>query len=107
MLGGAAGLVMGAVAVAATRWSEHSGTHAEPEEPPLPRGVGDVLSVLRSIAVVVDASDAVVNTSASAAITESARWMSASSRAVVARLIADDARWVISTSVSATRSSSS
>ena len=66
MLGGAAGLVMGAVAVAATRWSEHSGTHAEPEEPPLPRGVGDVLSVLRSIAVVVDASDAVVNTSASA-----------------------------------------
>ena len=37
-----------------------------PPEPPLPRGVGDVLSVLRSIAVVVDASDAVVNTSASA-----------------------------------------
>ena len=66
MLGGAAGLVMGAVAVAATRWSEHSGAHAEPDEPPLPRGVGDVLSVLRSIAVVVDASDAVVNTSASA-----------------------------------------
>ena len=45
--------------------------------------------------------------SASAAMTESARWMSASSRAVVARFIADDARWVISTSVSATRSSSS
>ena len=66
MLGGAAGLVMGAVAVAATRWSEHSGAHAEPVDPPLPRGVGDVLSVLRSIAVVVDASDAVVNTSASA-----------------------------------------
>jgi two-component system, OmpR family, sensor histidine kinase SenX3 len=66
MLGGAAGLVMGAVAVAATRWSERSDAHVEPEEPPLPRGVGDVLSVLRSIAVVVDASDAVVNTSASA-----------------------------------------
>ena len=66
MLGGAAGLVIGAVAVAATRWSERSGAHAEPAEPPLPRGVGDVLSVLRSIAVVVDASDAVVNTSASA-----------------------------------------
>jgi len=66
MLGGAAGLVMGAVAVAATRWSERSGAHVEPEEPPLPRGVSDVLSVLRSIAVVVDASDAVVNTSASA-----------------------------------------
>ena len=60
MLGGAAGLVMGAVAVAATRWSERSGAHTDPPEPPLPRGVGDVLSVLRSIAVVVDASDAVV-----------------------------------------------
>ena len=66
MLGGAAGLVIGAVAVAATRWSERSGAEPEPAEPPLPRGVGDVLSVLRSIAVVVDASDAVVNTSASA-----------------------------------------
>ncbi len=66
MLGGAVGLVIGAVAVAATRWSERSNAEAEPEEPPLPRGVGDVLSVLRSIAVVVDASDAVVNTSASA-----------------------------------------
>ena len=66
VLGGAVGLVIGAVAVAATRWSERSGAQAEPAEPPLPRGVGDVLSVLRSIAVVVDASDAVVNTSASA-----------------------------------------
>ena len=66
MLGGAVGLVIGAVAVAATRWSERSDADPEPAEPPLPRGVGDVLSVLRSIAVVVDASDAVVNTSASA-----------------------------------------
>ena len=65
-LGGAAGLVIGAVAVAATRWSERSGQESPPEEPPLPRGVGEVLSVLRSIAVVLDASDAVVNTSASA-----------------------------------------
>jgi two-component system sensor histidine kinase SenX3 len=67
VLGGAVGLVIGAVAVTATRWSERS-LRAEPalEEPPLPRGVGDVLSVLRSIAVVVDGSDAVVNTSASA-----------------------------------------
>ena len=65
-LGGAAGLVIGAVAVAATRWSERSAQDATPEEPPLPRGVGEVLSVLRSIAVVVDPSDAVVNTSASA-----------------------------------------
>lgn len=66
LLGGAVGLVIGAVAVAATRWSERSGDAPRPEEPPLPRGVGEVLSVLRSIAVVVDASDAVVNTSASA-----------------------------------------
>ena len=58
-LGGAAGLVIGAVAVAATRWSERSGQESPPEEPPLPRGVGEVLSVLRSIAVVLDASDAV------------------------------------------------
>ncbi|HSO64803.1 MAG TPA: ATP-binding protein [Ornithinibacter sp.] len=65
-LGGAAGLVIGAVAVAATRWSERSGQEPGPEEPPLPRGVGEVLSVLRSIAVVLDANDAVVNTSASA-----------------------------------------
>ena len=65
-LGGAVGLVIGAVAVVASRWSERSGEEPGPAEPPLPRGVGDVLSVLRSIAVVVDASDAVVNTSASA-----------------------------------------
>ena len=65
-LGGAAGLVIGAVAVVATRWSERSTEEPEQQEPPLPRGVGDVLSVLRSIAVVLDASDAVVNTSASA-----------------------------------------
>ncbi|MFQ6171498.1 sensor histidine kinase [Oryzobacter sp. R7] len=65
-LGGAVGLVIGAVAVVATRWSERATSGAEAEEPPLPRGVGEVLSVLRSIAVVLDASDAVVNTSASA-----------------------------------------
>ena len=65
-LGGAAGLVIGAVAVVATRWSERSGQEPGPEESPLPRGVGEVLSVLRSIAVVLDANDAVVNTSASA-----------------------------------------
>jgi two-component system, OmpR family, sensor histidine kinase SenX3 len=66
VLGGAVGLVIGALAVAATRWSERSSDQGAPDEPPLPRGVGEVLSVLRSIAVVVDASDAVVNTSASA-----------------------------------------
>lgn len=65
-LGGAVGLVIGAVAVVASRWSERGAAEPEPEEVPLPRGVGEVLSVLRSIAVVLDASDAVVNTSASA-----------------------------------------
>jgi two-component system sensor histidine kinase SenX3 len=66
-LGGAVGLVIGAVAVTAGRWSERTYRSEPPAtEPPLPRGVGDVLSVLRSIAVVVDGSDAVVNTSASA-----------------------------------------
>ncbi len=65
-LGGAVGLVIGAVAVVATRWSERSSADHDAEDPPLPRGVGEVLSVLRSIAVVLDASDAVVNTSASA-----------------------------------------
>lgn len=65
-LGGAVGLVIGAVAVVATRWSERATGEVDVEEPPLPRGVGEVLSVLRSIAVVLDASDAVVNTSASA-----------------------------------------
>jgi len=67
VLGGAVGLVIGAVAIAASRWSERSLAH-EPvrSQPELPSGVGDVLSVLRSIAVVVDGSDAVVNNSASA-----------------------------------------
>ncbi len=65
-LGGAVGLVIGAVGVLASRWSEHTGNESMAPEPPLPRGVGEVLSVLRSIAVVLDADDAVVNTSASA-----------------------------------------
>ena len=66
-LGGAAGLVVGAVGVLAGRWSERSLSEAPAvEEPPLARGVGDVLSVLRSIAVVVDTSDAVVKASAPA-----------------------------------------
>jgi two-component system sensor histidine kinase SenX3 len=67
VLGGAIGLVIGAVAVAASRWSERTLREEPPGAPrELPSGVGDVLSVLRSIAVVVDGSDAVVNTSASA-----------------------------------------
>ena len=58
-IGGGVGLVLGALAVAATRMSERART----EQPPpladlaaLPRGVVDVLGVLRSIAIVLDAS---------------------------------------------------
>jgi two-component system, OmpR family, sensor histidine kinase SenX3 len=67
VLGGVVGLVIGAVAVAASRWSERT-LRDEPTtgEAMISRGVGDVLSVLRSSAVVVDGSDAVVSTSASA-----------------------------------------
>ena len=66
-LGGGLGLVIGAVAVAASRLSERKFTTIPPTAPPpLPSGVSDVLSVLRSIAIVLDSSDAVVNNSASA-----------------------------------------
>ena len=67
LLGGAVGLLIGAVAVAASRWSEHTELDA-PEESAdaIPRGVGDVLSILPSIAIVLDGDDTVVNTSASA-----------------------------------------
>ncbi len=67
-LGGGVGLVLGALAVGAARLSERA-RRTIPEgvqAPALPRGVGDVLSVLRSIGVVLDGSDAVVNTSSSA-----------------------------------------
>ncbi|MGL4744048.1 MAG: sensor histidine kinase [Dermatophilaceae bacterium] len=66
-LGCAVGLVVGAVAVLAGR-SAPPGEGSAParDEPLLPDGVGDVLSVLRSIAVVLDSSDTVVSTSASA-----------------------------------------
>lgn len=68
VLGGCLGLVIGAVAVAASRFSERTFTTIPPptETPVLPAGVGDVLAVLRSIAIVLDTSDAVVNNSASA-----------------------------------------
>jgi two-component system sensor histidine kinase SenX3 len=66
-IGGAIGLVVGAVAVVASRWSERSTDHpVAQQEPTVPRGVGDMLSILRSIGIVVDGSDSVVNTSASA-----------------------------------------
>lgn len=66
-MGGGLGLVIGAVAVAASRLSERTLTTIPPTAPPpLPSGVSDVLAVLRSIAIVLDSSDAVVNNSASA-----------------------------------------
>ena len=67
LVGGGLGLVIGAVAVAASRFSERTLTAIPPTPPPsLPAGITDVLAVLRSIAIVLDASDAVVNSTASA-----------------------------------------
>lgn len=67
-VGGGVGLVLGALAVLAARLSERAQrvTTREPSPHALPKGVSDVLSVLRSIGIVLDSSDAVVNTSSSA-----------------------------------------
>lgn len=68
LLGGVIGLVLGAVGVAAARLSQHVMTTPSASAPAaaLPPGAGDVLAVLPSVAVVLDSSDAVVNTSPSA-----------------------------------------
>jgi two-component system sensor histidine kinase SenX3 len=68
LLAGFAGLVTGALAVVAVRYSERQQKQLpdEPETPRLPARVGDVLAVLRSIAIVVDSADAVINNSPSA-----------------------------------------
>jgi two-component system sensor histidine kinase SenX3 len=68
VLSGFAGLVIGVFAVLAVRYSERQMHEVpEPEQPPaLPAGVGDVLAVLRSSAIVVDASDAVITNSPAA-----------------------------------------
>jgi len=69
ILGGALGLVIGAVSVAAVRLSERSQRQV-PQAPPdphaLPSGVSAVLAVLRSGAIVLDDADAVVSTTPSA-----------------------------------------
>jgi two-component system sensor histidine kinase SenX3 len=68
VLSGFAGLLIGVFAVLAVRYSERE-MHTVPapqEPPPLPAGVGDVLAVLRSSAIVVDASDEVISTSPAA-----------------------------------------
>ena len=68
ILGGALGLVTGAICVAAVRLSERSQHRdtAAPDPRALPAGVSSVLAVLRSGAIVLDTSDAVVSTSPSA-----------------------------------------
>jgi two-component system, OmpR family, sensor histidine kinase SenX3 len=68
ILGGALGLVTGAVSVAAVRLSERSRRHVpqEPDLRALPAGVSTVLAVLRSGAIVLDDADAVVSASPSA-----------------------------------------
>jgi two-component system, OmpR family, sensor histidine kinase SenX3 len=62
------GLVTGALAVLAFRWSEREQSQRAPEpSPPLvPPGVNAVLSVLRASAVLLDQSDTVVKASAAA-----------------------------------------
>lgn len=68
VLAGFAGLVAGALAVIAVRYSERQQTSipAAPPATSLPAGAADVLAVLRSSAVVVDSADEVINNSPSA-----------------------------------------
>jgi two-component system sensor histidine kinase SenX3 len=60
------GAVLGGGTVLAFRFSERQLRPADQPEPPLPPGVAAVLSVLRSSALVVDASDTVLKASAPA-----------------------------------------
>ena len=67
-LGGIAGLALGGVAMTAVRLSDRA-TRSEvvlAPRPSLPPGVGEVLSVLASSGILVDASDRVVNNSPAA-----------------------------------------
>jgi two-component system sensor histidine kinase SenX3 len=68
VLAGFAGLLTGALAVVAVRYSERQQTSMPPTlpVPALPAGVADVLAVLRSSAIVVDSADEVINNSPSA-----------------------------------------
>lgn len=71
ILGGIGGLMLGALALVAVRLSDRArsaGVVLAPA-PPLPPGVGEVLSVLDSSGVVVDESDRVVNHSPAAVAT--------------------------------------
>ncbi len=67
ILGGVAGLSLGALALLAVRWSERAQrTVPSRPEPRLASGVADVLAVLRESAVVVAADDSVVKASPAA-----------------------------------------
>jgi two-component system, OmpR family, sensor histidine kinase SenX3 len=68
VLGGLLGLATGAISVAWVHRSERSQRRLPltPDPRPLPAGVSDVLAVLRSGAIVLDAADAVVSTSPAA-----------------------------------------
>ncbi|GAB3077068.1 sensor histidine kinase [Pedococcus soli] len=69
VLAGFAGLLTGALAVIAVRYSERQQTQLPDSTPlatSLPPGVGDVLAVLRSSAIVVDSADAVTKMSPAA-----------------------------------------
>jgi len=65
ILGGVLGLVIGAVSMASLRRPDHSQRRPAqgPDPRVLPAGVSDVLAVLGSGAIVLDAADAVVSTS--------------------------------------------
>jgi len=68
ILGGVLGLVAGAISMALVRRSGSQQSHLPQSSDPhaLPAGVSDVLAVLRSGAIVLDAADAVVSTSPAA-----------------------------------------
>jgi two-component system, OmpR family, sensor histidine kinase SenX3 len=65
-LAGVAGVLIGALAIAAVRFSEREQVTVALAPPALPAGVADVLAVLGSIGIVLDPSDLVVNNSPSA-----------------------------------------
>ncbi|MEO5980740.1 MAG: ATP-binding protein [Pedococcus sp.] len=68
VLAGFAGVLIGALAIIAVRYSERQQTQLPQDRPvtSLPPGVGDVLAVLRSSAIVVDSADAVTKMSPAA-----------------------------------------
>ncbi len=66
ILGGLAGVVIVCLAWAGIAWSDHERSAPPAPEPELPSGVGDVLAVLRSSGIVVDADNRVVNNSPAA-----------------------------------------